>query len=665
MTRDYTFAPDTRNAADTKAWVLALADAALDAPVHFGWLALAKEPKRFLWVLLSRGLLLWFAKEHEPQADRRVLMRAASGFMRLVDYTAKAVADTSLLIADSAVDCHGQPSARSAVFVARSAEERDQWLAWCDAERGRHLRRVAKGSEHYGFGRVGTKSVLLVLSHGRLAWYRKIDDAEARGSVQVEEYEFRREMGARGGAVFSVRNPRKADESYEVTAPSEAAASLWLERLASARERALKKRMVSADELRAAFVNGRAKVAKQGWLLVQGRRRYVQLRDSALVWFAHDAAPTDAAPGELKGSVLLVDSAVSRTLMSFSVRAASHKTHVFEAASEEECAAWVAALDAASEQERGAAYAHRVGAAVVPSTVAAKQGWVLIKGKRRLLDLDAGRLLLLDEALAIKRVVPLLACTAARVPPAAFLLTSLDISYVCACRDAAEAEAWVAAISLHVIRANAAAIETLDKSGWLLLDGKSRWCAIRGGALHWFSAAHAPDFVPEPRHCLPLAGARVAMVAGDKSADRTAFDLLPPPVPPGAAPWWAARKFRIRTANESDAQAWAAALSRPAAPASRDSALQSPVLVAPGCAAALRSIDPTLVGAVLTRTATRHSTVGQRRWSRVPAGVFFERQPSTRMRSLPLVPRGMLLFETSCWSTTRRNASGTVLAVPW
>jgi dihydroorotate dehydrogenase len=63
-------------------------------------------------------------------------------------------------------------------------------------------------------------------------------------------------------------------------------------------------------------------------------------------------------------------------------------------------------------------------------------------------------------------------------------------------------------------------------------------------------------------------------------------------------------------------------------------ALQSPVLVAPGCAAALRSIDPTLVGAVLTRTATRHSTVGQRRWSRVPAGVIFERLPSTRLRSL-------------------------------
>jgi hypothetical protein len=99
--------------------------------------------------------------------------------------------------------------------------------------------------------------------------------------------------------------------------------------------------------------------------------------------------------------------------------------------------------------------------------------------------------------------------------------------------------------------------------------------------------------------------------------------------------------------------------------------LRSPVIVAPGCAAASRDLDPTLIGAIATRTATLHTThsdpnmthgapnmthdapatthgadamthgdpkmthiVTHGRWGVVPAGVVFRRLPTVRFRSL-------------------------------
>ena len=65
--------------------------------------------------------------------------------------------------------------------------------------------------------------------------------------------------------------------------------------------------------------------------------------------------------------------------------------------------------------------------------------------------------------------------------------------------------------------------------------------------------------------------------------------------------------------------------------------LRSPVIVAPGCAgpSMLRDLDPTIIGAVTTRTAMLHTPrEGRVRWGGVPAGVVFERLPAISLRSL-------------------------------
>ncbi len=64
-------------------------------------------------------------------------------------------------------------------------------------------------------------------------------------------------------------------------------------------------------------------------------------------------------------------------------------------------------------------------------------------------------------------------------------------------------------------------------------------------------------------------------------------------------------------------------------------ALQSPVIVAPGCAAPLRDPDSAQLGAIVTRTAVLHGRyTPQSRFASVPAGVVFERLPVTRLRTL-------------------------------
>lgn len=64
-------------------------------------------------------------------------------------------------------------------------------------------------------------------------------------------------------------------------------------------------------------------------------------------------------------------------------------------------------------------------------------------------------------------------------------------------------------------------------------------------------------------------------------------------------------------------------------------ALQSPVIVAPGCAAPLRDRDIAHVGAIMTPTAVLHTpAAGRARFASVPAGVVFERLPVVRLRTL-------------------------------
>lgn len=66
-------------------------------------------------------------------------------------------------------------------------------------------------------------------------------------------------------------------------------------------------------------------------------------------------------------------------------------------------------------------------------------------------------------------------------------------------------------------------------------------------------------------------------------------------------------------------------------------ALRSPVIVAPGCAdvGLPRDIDPAIIGAIATRTATLHTSRARRgQWGRVPAGVVFEQLPAISLRQL-------------------------------
>ncbi len=63
--------------------------------------------------------------------------------------------------------------------------------------------------------------------------------------------------------------------------------------------------------------------------------------------------------------------------------------------------------------------------------------------------------------------------------------------------------------------------------------------------------------------------------------------------------------------------------------------LRSSVIIAPGCASALRHPDPDMIGAVATRTALlRPPRFEQTRWGTVPAGVVFDRLPTIGFRSL-------------------------------
>ncbi len=63
--------------------------------------------------------------------------------------------------------------------------------------------------------------------------------------------------------------------------------------------------------------------------------------------------------------------------------------------------------------------------------------------------------------------------------------------------------------------------------------------------------------------------------------------------------------------------------------------LQSPVIIAPGCALSLRELDPARVGAVVTHRAVARTSLEQRnRWSSVPAGIVFERLPTVKLRTL-------------------------------
>jgi dihydroorotate dehydrogenase (NAD+) catalytic subunit len=64
-------------------------------------------------------------------------------------------------------------------------------------------------------------------------------------------------------------------------------------------------------------------------------------------------------------------------------------------------------------------------------------------------------------------------------------------------------------------------------------------------------------------------------------------------------------------------------------------ALQSPVIVAPGCALSLRELDPASIGAVVTRRAVIRPVIESRnRWSTTPAGIVFERLPTVKLRAL-------------------------------
>lgn len=64
-------------------------------------------------------------------------------------------------------------------------------------------------------------------------------------------------------------------------------------------------------------------------------------------------------------------------------------------------------------------------------------------------------------------------------------------------------------------------------------------------------------------------------------------------------------------------------------------ALQSPVVVAPGCAAPLRDLASAHLGAIVTSTAVLHAPAsGKARFVGVPAGIVFERLPVMRLRTL-------------------------------
>jgi hypothetical protein len=165
------------------------------------------------------------------------------------------------------------------------------------------------------------------------------------------------------------------------------------------------------------------------------------------------------------------------------------------------------------------------------------------------LDLDVGRLTIFDSSLKPRKVIALEGCSVSVINPSSFLITNLESSYKFECVNDETAE-WVNNISFYIIKANSQLGTSLEKSGWLLKDGKSRWFAIRDGRLHWFTKEQNANFDDNGKSSAALQNIKLNMMNNQKDT-KFRFELIDTSNN---------KKYLIKATNESDLSSWMLAL---------------------------------------------------------------------------------------------------------
>jgi hypothetical protein len=110
---------------------------------------------------------------------------------------------------------------------------------------------------------------------------------------------------------------------------------------------------------------------------------------------------------------------------------------------------------------------------------------------------------------------------------------------------------WVKNISYYIIKANAAAESwELEKRGWMLINGKAQWFALRKGGLYWFPQEQNADF-PEPDNDRRVRVGECQITVLRKDT-KFAFQILTK----------GGRKFELRCNSEAELNEWIDALGR-------------------------------------------------------------------------------------------------------
>jgi hypothetical protein len=249
------------------------------------------------------------------------------------------------------------------------------------------------------------------------------------------------------------------------------------------------------------------------------------------MWFEDEPREGGEKVAKMEGNIRLKDCKLARQEFSFSIKTSDSKLFQLQAHTKREINEWIACITAALTQARGIAYAQSKGTAVDPNLMSmfsadlGKQGWVIQEGKRRFLDLGVGRLTELDMQFRPRRVIPLEGCSVSAIDSTSFLVRSVTNSYVYEC-PREETKEWVNNISYYIIKANAGADSSLEKKGWLLVNGKSQWCALRQGKLYWFPQEQTDTF-PETKNSLNMLECKLTVLPASEDR-RPRFEIVPP-----------------------------------------------------------------------------------------------------------------------------------------
>lgn len=509
-------------------WIRAITAAQQRKSFQMGWM---QRKKKAQWFLLADDTLLAFAKEQDPYSDyKRNVLDTVKLYECII---APNLSDPlSFEVYDNKTK---PPTAHS--FTCKSEEEAKAWLGELKAVILKHTHRVIKQrSEKYGWLKKKGKKRYCVLSEGRLSWFAQPEDVTPRGTVQLDDYGVRPDAAdILSFVLFCHTNP---DLAFTFTTADVEDLGSWTGALQRAAERARAKRGMQIDEVRAAAVNAQAKVAKSGWALLKGKRRWLRMRDAVLMWLEEQPREEggQAEAPAVHGSINLCDCSVySESDFVWVMRARDGKEYAFQNQSKQEAADWVSSIGAALEQARGMAYAQSAGRAIDPrfqamlQGEASRRGHVTHKQKQLRLELRPGELAVLrvnnKDQEALHRLIPLEGCSIALFAASSFVLTTPTKAWTFD-STADEAARWVESLALAIVRANEAVAKGLEQKGWLQYKGVYYWCALKTGRFYLFAEQMGFASIDDAKatKSFDVAACRIARSA----TDPLVFELSPP-----------------------------------------------------------------------------------------------------------------------------------------